>query len=233
MKDHQEILDTIPAYALGILEPEEAEQLSAHIASCAQCQAELNAQQETVGHLAYAVPDHAPPSRLKDQIMDHIQPSEQDAPGSGVPWWRQLFGRRPFLSLAAAGLIVLLAVGNILLWNQVQALRSLSFEVISLSSTASMPQAKGLIIVSADGRYGTLVTSDMEPLDETQQYQLWLIKDGERTSGGVFSVSRSGYTALQVYSKEPLSSFDAFGITVEPFGGSPGPTGEKVLGSET
>ena len=109
----------------------------------------------------------------------------------------------------------------------------MSFDVISLSSTASMPQAKGLIIVSGDGRYGTLVASDMEPLDETQQYQLWLIKDGKRTSGGVFSVSKSGYTALQVYSKEPLGSFDAFGITVEPYGGSPGPTGEKVLGSET
>jgi anti-sigma-K factor RskA len=233
MKDHQEILDTIPAYALGILDPEEAEQLSAHIASCAECQAELNAQQETVGYLGYAAPDHTPPSGLKDQIMDHIQPSGQDVPESTVPWWRQLFGRRPALSLAAVGLIVLLAVGNILLWNQVQALRTLSFDVISLSSTTSTPSAKGLIIVSADGRYGTLVASDMQPLDETQQYQLWLIKDGERTSGGVFSVSGSGYTAFQVYSKEPLSSFDAFGITVEPYGGSPAPTGEKVLGSET
>ena len=72
----------------------------------------------------------------------------------------------------------------------------------------------------------------MEPLDDAQQYQLWLIRDGERTSGGVFSVSQSGYTAMQVYSREPLASFDAFGITIEPYGGSPGPTGDKVLGGD-
>jgi anti-sigma-K factor RskA len=31
---------------------------------------------------------------------------------------------------------------------------------------------------------------------------------------------------------EPLLKFQAFGITVEPTGGSPGPTGEKVMGGE-
>ncbi len=233
MKDHQEILENIPAYALGVLDPEEAEGLATHIASCAECQAELRAQQETVGYLGFAAPEHAPRPGLKAHILSEIKPMVPDAPEKAAPWWRQLFGRSRALSMAAIALIVLLAVGNLVLWNQVQALRAASFEVISLSATTAMPEAKGLIIVSADGRYGTLVASDLVPLEETQQYQLWLIKDGDRTSGGVFSVSRNGYTAFQVYSKEPLSSFDSFGITVEPYGGSPGPTGDKVLGTET
>jgi anti-sigma-K factor RskA len=59
----------------------------------------------------------------------------------------------------------------------------------------------------------------------------WLIENGQRTSGGVFSVSQEGYGSLRVSSPQPLSNYSAFGITVEPVGGSPGPTGNKVLGS--
>jgi anti-sigma-K factor RskA len=31
-------------------------------------------------------------------------------------------------------------------------------------------------------------------------------------------------------SEQPLKAFSTFGITIEPAGGSPGPTGDKVLG---
>jgi anti-sigma-K factor RskA len=74
------------------------------------------------------------------------------------------------------------------------------------------------------------VVDSLPVLDVTHQYQLWLIKDGKRTSGGVFSVSQAGYGALAISSPQPLKEFAAFGITIEPAGGSPGPTGDKVMG---
>ena len=86
-------------------------------------------------------------------------------------------------------------------------------------------------MVSTDGEHGTLVVDGLPALDEERQYQLWLIEDGQRTSGGVFSVNPEGYGSLWVLSPEPLSGYSAFGITIEPAGGSPGPTGAKVLGS--
>ena len=82
-----------------------------------------------------------------------------------------------------------------------------------------------------DGDHGTLVVDSLAPLGQDQQYQLWLIQDGERTDGGVFSVNPEGYGSLWVETPQPLSSYSAFGITIEPAGGSPGPTGDKVLGS--
>jgi len=63
-----------------------------------------------------------------------------------------------------------------------------------------------------------------------KQYQLWLISDGEKANGGVFSVNQEGYGNLLVVSSKPLTEYSAFGITVVPEGGSPGPTGVKVLG---
>jgi anti-sigma-K factor RskA len=69
----------------------------------------------------------------------------------------------------------------------------------------------------------------LEPLGPDQQYQLWLIKDG-RISGGVFDVGDDGYGSLTVRAPDPLDSY-TFGVTVEPAGGSPGPTGPRVLAS--
>lgn len=232
MTNHQELRDSIPAYALGIIDADEAETLSGHIASCAACQAELQAMLQTVEHLGHGAPDAQPRPELKDRLFSQIRPLEPADSGEKSTWWDRLFGPRPVLAWMSAGLIILLAVSNLLLWNQVRGLKGTPFESIQLLATDVMPNAEGMIVVSQDGRYGTLVASDLEPLSETEQYQLWLIKAGERTSGGVFSVSESGYAAFQVYSHEPLSDFDSFGITIEPYGGSPGPTGEKILGSK-
>ena len=56
-----------------------------------------------------------------------------------------------------------------------------------------------------------------------------IIRDGQRASGGVFAVNDEGYGVLEVSSPDPLASYSAFGVTIEPEGGSPGPTGDKVL----
>jgi anti-sigma-K factor RskA len=74
------------------------------------------------------------------------------------------------------------------------------------------------------------VVDHLGALSPEQQYQLWLIQDGKRTSGGVFSVSSEGYASLVIASPLPLDAYSAFGVTIEPQGGSPAPTGEKVLG---
>lgn len=234
MQDHQEMLENIPAYALGALDADEAVRLADHIASCADCQATLLQYQETAGQLGLAAADRAVPARIKQELFSQIRTeidaelaAEKESAG-----WRGWFSQRPVLGLVSVGLVLLLALGNLLLWSQVRDQSAAPFRILHLSATEVMPDAVGLLILSADGQVGTLVTNDLSLLTEEQQYQLWLIKDGARTSGGVFSVSESGYAAMQVYSNRPLDAYDGFGITIEPFGGSPGPTGEKVLGAD-
>jgi anti-sigma-K factor RskA len=230
MQDHQDLLDNIPAYALGTLDPIDAEMLASHIASCSECQAELRLYQQTADHIGLGVADHAPSAGLKDRLFSQItqEPAAEKEPAK----WKQWFSQRPAFALVSVGLVLVLAVSNLLLWNQVRGFRNLAFKVVQLSATEVLPDAAGMIVISGDGRYGTLVASNLTQLPDDQQYQLWLIQDGERTSGGVFSVSRGGYAALRVSSQQPLDSFTAVGITIEPYGGSPGPTGDKVLGGE-
>lgn len=60
-------------------------------------------------------------------------------------------------------------------------------------------------------------------------YQLWLVKNDQRSSGGLFSVDEKGAGVLVLPLSAPLESYDRMGITPEPAGGSPGPTGKAVV----
>ena len=67
-------------------------------------------------------------------------------------------------------------------------------------------------------------------LDVAHQYQLWLIRGTERRSGGVFSVDEDGYGNLLLNVPKDFKGFTSIGISVEPSGGSPAPTGARVAG---
>ena len=129
----------------------------------------------------------------------------------------------------------MLVASNIFLVNQVNRLSDMQkhgFGSVSLSSTQFAPKASGLMIYTNDGRYGLMVVNGLGQLPDGKQYQLWLTKDNVRTSGGVFSVSKYGYFVMEVHSHTLLTSYDSFGITIEPTGGSPAPPGNKVLGGK-
>jgi len=141
----------------------------------------------------------------------------------------------PAWALASLVVILFLGASNVLLWQQMRDLRASQpapLKVVTLTGSQVAPTASGLIVISRDGRYGTLVVDELPALDEARQYQLWLIQDGQRTSGAVFSVSPDGYGSVWVSSPQPLIDYSSFGITIEPKGGSPGPTGDKVLGGD-
>ena len=66
-------------------------------------------------------------------------------------------------------------------------------------------------------------------LDRGHQYQLWLIKDGERRSGGVFSPDAEGYGSMLLTVPRDFKDFRSFTVSVEPRGGSAWPTSSPVL----
>jgi anti-sigma-K factor RskA len=149
-------------------------------------------------------------------------------------FWQQwsVFARRSAPAWAAA-LIALLVFGNLFLLRrltQATPRNAGPMHVIALASTKDAPGAAGTLIMNQSGEYGSLVVDNLAMLDAGHQYQVWLIKDGNRTSGGVFSVRTDGYASMEITAPLPLNQYQSIGITVEPMGGSPGPTGHKVLG---
>lgn len=236
----EHVKDLLAAYALDSLDEGEASQAEAHLANCQECREALYAYQGVVDQLALAAPQAQPPAIIKQKLFEQVAGSSRTRQQESRPvsWSARLAGlvRRatPAWSLASLVLVVVLLTSNLFLWRQVSQLKAapqpVAMRLVSLSHTATAPDASGLIVISGNGEYGTLVVDNLPTLNPEKQYQLWLIQDGKRTSGGVFSVDQSGYSSISVSSPTPLINYSAFGITIEPAGGSPGPTGPKVLG---
>lgn len=224
------VSESIPAYALGILEEAELAAFRGHLNGCAACQEELRAYQQVVEELPAAVALRTPPQRLRAAILQRAAgPVARAARPGWLAWLSQPL--RPALGWLALLLIVALGGVSLSLWQQTQrpAATAGEFRLVHMLPPQS-GHATGLLVISEEGTFGTLVVDGLEPLGSTHQYQLWLIKDGKRTSGGVFSVQDDGYGVLKIDSPLPLIEYQSFGVTIEPFGGSPGPTGSKVLG---
>ena len=235
----EHVTDLLPAFALGCLDEDEARLVTAHLAACPVCSVELRSYQAVSEALPLAVPMAEPPPILKQRLMAQIQQASA-IPSQPQPGWWQRFNQglrrtSPAWGLAGLVLVAALLASNLLLLQQVNRLTAatpppVTGQIVAMQHTDAAPDATGLIALSKDGEYGTLMVDHLPPLGKDQQYQLWLVKDGKRTSGGVFSVNWDGYGSLWVNSPERLADYTAFGITIEPTGGSPGPTGAKVLG---
>lgn len=99
----------------------------------------------------------------------------------------------------------------------------------ALGGTDAAPRAWGTMLFEGTSQQGMLVVADMAPLSGDKVYQLWLVQDNQRTSGGTFAVDTSGRAQLRVWAPQPLTAYQSMGVTIEPVGGSPGPTGPRVL----
>lgn len=225
--------DLLPAYALGCLDSEEQDQVAKHLLNCAACRAELYELEEVSAHLAYAVPAVDPPKAVKKSLLANCHSRRS------FSWFEALFSRWPRLvpvtAMASFILVMLFGTSTLLLWKGAETKMSgamADLQLVPLYGTETMPRALGQLVVDQSSGEGRLLVSALPPLTSTQQYQLWLIHDGERASGAVFSVAQKGTTEVLISAAQPFAYFDSVGITIEPYGGSPEPTGQKVLGGQ-
>lgn len=243
MGEKEHITELLPAYALDILEEEQIFQVEAHLAGCPACHRELEGYLRVVERLPLGAPEVQPPPDLKRRLLANLPQSSTVRPagdkaaparGGGQTLADVLRRLWPVLGAASLVLVLGLAISNLLLWQQVRgfqaARREAALGVVDLSGTEYAMGATGVIVISMDGEHGTLVVDRLPVLGEDQEYQLWLIRGDTRDSGGVFSVGEDGYGSVWVHAPDPLASYPEFGVTVEPAGGSPGPTGPRVLG---
>jgi len=241
MPTHPHVFDLLPAYALCVLDPDDRIEVEAHLAECSVCQEELRAYEALTADLVFSVPPVTPSPSLKQRILASTTPASAPAPASpGARWRRWLDGlRTPGFALAAASaaLALILLIGNIVLFARVQNLEDMlvasnqaGLQTLGLTGSEIAPQAWAILVMDKDAPSGLLVVDNLPPLDKIQAYQLWLITpNGQRQNGGVFQVDEKGHGFLEIKSPNLLQKYAAFGVTIEPVGGSPAPTGPNVL----
>jgi anti-sigma-K factor RskA len=244
MNTHEQIHELLPAYSLDCLDDAEAEQVAIHLAECPACRQELASYQELVGVLALAAPESSPSPVLKERILAATRPAPAPAPTkvqTKAEGRQDRPQRKPFnffqlalpaWSVLSLVLIVWLGVSNFRLDQRLADLElsRQGFTTVALNGTGTSANPVGVLVINPDGKYGSLVVDRMRVLADNQDYQLWLVKDNQRESGGVFHTYSNGYGVLWIHAEQPLASYDSVGVTIEPSGGSPNPTGDKIIG---
>ena len=238
--------ENLSAYALGTLDADEIRALETHLKDCRDCQTELAAFQSVSAGLLQAVPPQAPPPGLRRKLAAQL-PSQRTQP---LNLLASIF-RQFSLGQVAAVVVVLILLGlSIFSTVQIRNLQrgqaalaerlsadQTALAMLAYPSTQALPvnpdvqNLAGSMLVDREKRIAVLVLWNLPPLEAGQTYQAWLIDaEGNRTSGGLFtSVEGASYTTVTIRSPIPIGQYQGFGVTVEPSGGSEGPTGPRVL----
>lgn len=249
---HAATRELLGAFALGAVDAEEAATVRTHLATCAECQAEMASLWAMVDVLRETVEPRDPPPALRDRIATAIVaeaaapppapparsavPSLAPAPSlSPAPPWPEPI--RPPVSFwaratpwAAAAAILLLLSAGLLVWNlrlreQVQLVTAPVAETIALAPTDAAPGAGGEVTYLPQDALFILDVRDLPPLAPDQVYEVWLIgEDGVPAPVGVFDQPTDQHAIVA-----DRAQYDTLAITAEPGPlGTAAPTGEIV-----
>lgn len=113
----------------------------------------------------------------------------------------------------------------------VAALAGGSGRALALHATGA-GGAYGVFRMDASSGQVVLVAHGLPPTPPGHVYQGWMHRGPERISIGVFAPQGHEGVVVLTLSGQPealLAQVDGFGVTLEPVGGSPAPTGPPVL----
>jgi anti-sigma-K factor RskA len=235
--NRDEALELIPLYALEALDPASHHEVETWLAKDAELRAELATYQAVADALLLALPLHPAPDlgpRLHLATQTRPRLSGRGAVNQRWRW------------VAAVLALVILAGG---IWAIVRNFSedkekpgSTTAELIdrilhdpdsqdfTVEPQPAFASIEGRLLVDVEAEYGVLQLTGVAPLPPEQDYQVWFVRDGEdRFSGGVFSPTADNRVLALVNLPNEFATYQVLGVTIEPRGGSPGPTGDAVL----
>ncbi len=112
----------------------------------------------------------------------------------------------------------------------VQDLANPGTRLIRLAGTESAPNARGYVLITADNR-ATFYQAGLPGLPSGRTYQIWLIRNRgvPIVSGGLFNTNGAPRTQIELAARALINNLTGVAVTSEPAGGSPLPTGNKLL----
>jgi anti-sigma factor RsiW len=211
MSAHEHSREDAAAYALGALDPAEAEEFRRHMNECVLCREDVAAFQDAVTALPASAPQYRAPKQLRRRVMDAVrEEAASKAPrrrmfpvalGHGGP---ALGHRGPARGLRPAAIMTAAAT----------ALAALvAVLVLSLSGGSSSPRSVRHLPSPPPGRI----------------YELW-VRHGDRPpvpTNTLFTVNRHGTADIGV--PGGIHGVSAVLVSAEPAGGSEAPTTTPVI----
>ncbi|MFD0688675.1 anti-sigma factor [Actinomadura fibrosa] len=222
------------AYALDALTGTERRRFERHLPGCPTCADETSGLRETATRLALAAA-RRPPDALRDRVLAEITRTRQAPP----PLPRRLPSPRAARGLsrlaAAACLVLALTGGGIAVHlhdraGRAQALdRQVGVVLTAPDAHASTIHAQGTatvtVVSSRALNRAVVTTARLRRLPAAKTYQMWWLGPAAPRSAGTLDPRGTSKPVITT----GLGDARTFGITIEPTGGSPAPTGPPVL----
>ncbi|MFJ7280317.1 anti-sigma factor domain-containing protein [Kitasatospora sp. NPDC098663] len=232
------------AYAAHALDEPEREAFERHLLQCEACAVEVAEFQATLARLGAAetlMPSPALKARVLAQTATTRQLPPPGTPGEAVAAERRGGRGRAWTRLALAACVAAAAgLGGIAVQQYQRAehatvrAQQLQTQQAQLTALLAAPDARTATARSGGGS-GTVVWSQhlgqagfladgLPALASGTTYELWFNDAGTMRPGGLLAAS-SGTMLLDGKIKDAVG----IGVTVEPAGGSPHPSGQPVL----
>lgn len=240
------IAPQLSAYVLGERDGATLQVIEEHVRGCTTCRQALAADRAVAALLPLSVPDAQPLPDLRARVIDAVDAAAQgrERPRRSSGWRGWMQPRLLWRGLALALLVALLGWNAVLQrdLNRLQStheqqqaalvalLRDPDLERRVLPAGDVAPGASGTLVMARDQQTAALTVEGMPALPADRVYQLWLVENDRRISGGTFTVDADGRAVLLLDPPLPISAYERAGVTVEPRGGSPGPTSPRVIG---
>lgn len=218
-------------------------QLNAAGAAAVAAQQALAAEQTRIADLQRTIADQTAQLTAAVQTRDQAQNQLRDAQQQIAQGNNRVAQREAELQAAqnrVRDLEVQIVQYRLTLQQQQQSLnqhlqiaallKSPTVRVVQLRATEAGPGANGVALI---GNNSTLVfyASNLPALPNRRVYQLWLMRGRAPAiaSAGIFSTTAGDLPTIQFQNAQLLAGVTGLAVTDEPPGGSPLPTGHKLL----
>ncbi len=227
--------DLLPAYAFGITDPEESQQVEALLLQSAVFQEERDSYQVLAKAMLHSAPPIEPPPELWQQIL---------ASTNRQRWILPLMAGAAIVLLTAINIITVQRIANLQeghidlneqLNTQLDLLtivtndHHIRFDLVN-AQAFSTEAVSGFIVCHPEETATFMQVEALPVLDKNMAYQVWLVaEDGTRDSGGLFRVNTQGEAIYVFDAPQTMDTYAYIGITAEPQKGSDGPTSDPVM----
>jgi anti-sigma-K factor RskA len=216
--ERQGIHELSAAYALDALDGDDRRDFEGHLGQCAECRDDVASFQGAAAALAYDVDVPAPPSALRERILERAR-SERP---SNVLSFRPRRWALPVASgIAAVAACAALGFG---LWAA-----SLHNELGDRPEAIELTGADGSLLIEPSGE-ATLIVDGLGPAPTGKTFEIWVIQEGRPLPAGLFP-GAPGRSAVPLARSVPEGAVVA--VTLERAGGVSKPTGDPLFSAET
>ena len=232
------------AYALDALSEADRAAFERHLVACDSCRHEASSLREAAGQLA-EVTASTPPPRLREQVLAEAARTRQqpppvaETPGTQRSWLGFTRPTAPRLSVAFAGMCILIALGlGAITLSQQSRLRVEANRSHEIAAVLNAPDAdimtvranthgSATVVMSHAARALVLTTARLPALPSTEVYQVWLMGRHRDRSAGLLPTAHQGMTAPMIVAG--LAAGDRLGLTVEASSGAKHPDSPPVV----